>query len=432
MSRVYPTSIRLTSHTLNPSLAGVSQYYYADQLKQHLAYSACIERLGFVYGLKRLTLKKGTPANIQPAVFPIIAKLRARSYLNLQLANSQHWFVNKLLPGAGLWQQCSSALSALRSLCQETNGFASWEQKLKLELTFLQFGLVLLAHKTKSAKHLAPVPAPIAKLQLKNKAKRVFYDFQFLSQSDQSVNLHQINLICRDLIKATPDQWILECVSKPSSNQEKQIPSLLLSKREKGEDTNFLVPSKKVDVVFSAVHRSTLKTPPFSYGLDISQANQPAYCALKPISTYLFRFHRPNKLNLFINLTSRLPKGIKQTNVYTKDHAFPLFPCFSRGRERGFGRETTGFNKTGGWFGKKTPTLQGKTLYAMIPKSKAVTRCFKTLKLMPFLPRTGGAAVMDCVNQSISVQRLKSVARFALTLGPPNTKSLRQTLSIRL
>jgi hypothetical protein len=35
-------------------------------------------------------------------------QLCVRSYLNLQLANSNHWFVSELLPCIGLWQQFCS------------------------------------------------------------------------------------------------------------------------------------------------------------------------------------------------------------------------------------------------------------------------------------------------------------------------------------
>jgi hypothetical protein len=221
-------------------------------------------------------------------------------------------------------------------------------------------------------------------------------------------------------------------------------------------------------------------------GLDASLANQLAYCALKPISTYVYRFHRPNKLNLFINLTSGLPKSIKQTKVlayakanqkenYSEANATDLFDqkqtavktnrfkcatntpfCLCplhpsrlcRGKEGKGGKDPTPYGAKGksllaiGFCLGKNPCSNGlqreslleQDLY-LIPKSKAVLPVFKTLKLMPFLPRNGfagGAANLDCVNQTIGVHRLKSVARFTLTLGASKPSSLRQTLSIRL
>jgi hypothetical protein len=99
--------------------------------------------------------------------------------------------------------------------------------------------------------------------------------------------------------------------------------------------------------------------------LDISEDKQLAVSALKPVTSFVFWFHGPNQLNLFLNLTNHLPKTIEQTH---------------------------------------------------------------SSKLVTFSEQID----MDCVSQSVGLQRLKSVAWFALTLTNKNPASLRQTLSIWL
>jgi hypothetical protein len=484
MTRVYPTSIRLTSKTINASLGGLSKYYGAEQLKKYWASIGCIERLGLIYGLERekLTLTKGKLPLLQPTVFPMTTQLRARSYLNLQLANSNDWFVSKLLPCVGLWQQSSSVLTtALRELCQRThwelamlasegkaealtkkdnNWVKDWvknlvknwvkkEQrprlKLKLkwkaggselisntvetrELMFMRLGLALLAYKRKSAKHGKPVAPSIGKLQLQlNPWEQLVYKFPFLSLGVESVNLHEIDLLCPGIVKTTQDPWVLKCVPK----------DYIFCKKEKGISS--------IPVNFSAMHTGTLETvyseleqeqkqkekehrakngigteekqhmKPFEQNClkDVSQAKQPAYCALKPVSTYLYRFNRPNELNLFINFLNPLPTGMEQT-LFLADSKKTEPKCLLELELELEQKKEQVISKSKSYI---------KPLYGR--------QCLQLL-LLPFLPN--GFPHMDCIGHQ-NVHRLQSVARFTLTLGTSKAKEkvyFRQTLSIRL
>jgi hypothetical protein len=490
MTRVYPTSIRLTSKTINASLGGLSKYYGAEQLKQYWASIGCIERLGLIYGLERekLTLTEGKLPLLQPTVFPMTTQLRARSYLSLQLANSNDWFVSKLLPCVGLWQQSSSVLTtALRELCQRThwelamlapegkaealtkkdnNWVKNWvknlvknwvkkEQRPRLkwkaggselisntvetrELMFMRLGLALLAYKRKSAKHGKPVAPSIGKLQLQlNPWEQLVYKFPFLSLGVESVNLHEIDLLCPGIVKTTQDPWVLKCVPKDYI--------FIFCEKEKEKEPKGEKGISSIPVNFSAMHTGTLETvyseleqeqkekehrakngigtgteekqhmKPFEQNClkDVSQAKQPAYCALKPVSTYLYRFNRPNELNLFINFLNPLPTGMEQTLFLadSKKTEHVQKPKCLLELEQGKDRE---ISKSKSYI---------KPLYGR--------QCLQLL-LLPFLPN--GFPHMDCIGHQ-NVHRLQSVARFTLTLGASKAKEkvyFRQTLSIRL
>jgi hypothetical protein len=239
MGRIYPTSIRLTGGILKDSLTGLSGYYYGHQLKQHLVNTKCIQSLGLIYATEHLKKSKNENKNMKPIVSPIITQLRARSYLTLQLANSNEWFANKLISCTSFRQESKTVqIAALKKLCQqivvlraltglvlpEDSGLVTKLSKpglkSKLVQIFMQFGLILLAHKSNEEKHQTPVPGPIAKLQSETDVlKKSFDDYAFLNLLDQSfkLNLSQVHLISKQVLKNKPDEWRLKCTLNTDS-----------------------------------------------------------------------------------------------------------------------------------------------------------------------------------------------------------------------
>jgi hypothetical protein len=527
MGRIYPTSIRLTGGTLRDSLTGLSGYYYGHQLKQHLVNTKCIQSLGLIYAIKtdRLKKNKKETQNMNPMVSPIITQLRARSYLTLQLAHSNEWFAKKLISCATFRQESKTVqIAALKKLCQQmvalrasqqtglvlpedsslvTKSFLGFHMKLKLVQIFMQFGLILLAHKSNEGKHQTPVPGPIAKLQSEtNVLKKSFNDYAFLSLLDQSfkLGLSQVHLISKDVLKKKADEWRLKCTLKTDSQLTQTT-----NTSEKGNKKKLELPYK-----FSAVNlltlsnlqnkpkngKSQLQTTALKHedrislhrkkhsvldttkddnlrdylpkGVDISEINQPADCALKPVFTNVYRFNRPDQLSLFISFTDLLPKHPSQSRFVVKKKTKKFTYNYNRSNthcSEGFASGSLGAKaseKTSIY--KKIETKAetksssiGFNLRSFTPtdlinkqikkpfeqripkyqlKSKNLSHHFRTFKLGSFLSSsngiTGEAAYMDCVTQSLEVYRLNHVARFALKLGKQNPGTLRATLSIRL
>jgi len=87
--------MRQTSGTLCYDYDGISNYYYSDQLKQNLANANALKSLGRKLILPTTPLKRGKLHTLQPASLPISIQLRTQKTMQLILAHSRHWLLNK-------------------------------------------------------------------------------------------------------------------------------------------------------------------------------------------------------------------------------------------------------------------------------------------------------------------------------------------------
>lgn len=121
MSRIPPASVRVTCNTLDFSEIGTSVYYFTTQLKNNIALTKAIAKLGKNLGFPISALKRrlSLPQLIL-GVLPIYTQLRASKYYNLLLAHSHHWFSSKLFRGAQsrlLHYHNAAAFQNTRSQC---------------------------------------------------------------------------------------------------------------------------------------------------------------------------------------------------------------------------------------------------------------------------------------------------------------------------
>lgn len=95
MTRLRPANIRQTSGTLSYAYDGISNYYYSNQLKQNLANANALKALGRKLVCPIMDLKPGKLHTLQPASLPISIQLRTQKTMQLILAHSCHWILNK-------------------------------------------------------------------------------------------------------------------------------------------------------------------------------------------------------------------------------------------------------------------------------------------------------------------------------------------------
>jgi hypothetical protein len=97
MSRIPPSSIRLTCATQDSPFVGTSQYFFEAQAKQNLALIQIAKPLGRVLKMPLGPTKRGALCVLQPGVLPIYAQLRTQRYVCLMLSQSHSWFNTKIL-----------------------------------------------------------------------------------------------------------------------------------------------------------------------------------------------------------------------------------------------------------------------------------------------------------------------------------------------
>jgi hypothetical protein len=97
MSRIPPSSIRLTCATQDSPFVGTSQYFFETQAKQNLALIQTAKPLGRVLRWPLGPTKRGALCVLQPGVLPIYAQLRTQRYVCLMLSQSHSWFNTKIL-----------------------------------------------------------------------------------------------------------------------------------------------------------------------------------------------------------------------------------------------------------------------------------------------------------------------------------------------
>lgn len=95
MTRLRPANIRQTSGTLCYAYDGISNYYYSDQLKKNLANANALTALGRKLVLPTTPLKRGKLHTLQPASLPMSIQLRTQKTMQLILAHSRNWLLNK-------------------------------------------------------------------------------------------------------------------------------------------------------------------------------------------------------------------------------------------------------------------------------------------------------------------------------------------------